>query len=105
MLFRSATDIEYLSRYLRWDVEEDLGRVLGDVLAHRLVGSMRGLRDWHRAAMGRAVEGLAEYWTEEAPLLATRLEVERFVQDVDTLRDAVERLQQRMELAEAGSLG
>ena len=31
---RLATEILALLRYLRWDVEEDLSRIFGDVIAH-----------------------------------------------------------------------
>jgi ubiquinone biosynthesis protein UbiJ len=41
--------------------------------------------------------GAAEYWTEESPLIASRVKVEDFVREVGELRDAVERLEKRIE--------
>ena len=38
----------------------------------------------------------AEYWTEERPLLAKPQQVSAFMQQVDTLRDDVARLEQRI---------
>jgi ubiquinone biosynthesis protein UbiJ len=45
----------------------------------------------------RASQGAAEYWTEESPLIASRVKVESFVREVSELRDAVERLEKRLE--------
>jgi ubiquinone biosynthesis protein UbiJ len=41
-------------------------------------------------------QSLAEYWTEERPLLARRQHVSAFMQQVDILRDDVARLEQRI---------
>ena len=92
-----AQEISYLARNLTWDVEEDLSRVVGDVAAHRVVGTARGAAHWGRDAALRMAQGAAEYWTEESPLIASRVKVEGFVRDVADLRDAVERLEKRIE--------
>ena len=92
-----AHEISYLARHLSWDVEEDLSRVVGDVAAHRIASGARGLRDWGREAALRTAQGAAEYWTEESPLIASRVKVEDFVREVAELRDAVERLGKRVE--------
>jgi ubiquinone biosynthesis protein UbiJ len=92
-----AQEISYLARNLSWDVEEDLSRVIGDVAAHRVVGTARGAAHWGRDAALRVAQGAAEYWTEESPLIASRVKVEGFVRDVADLREAVERLEKRIE--------
>jgi ubiquinone biosynthesis protein UbiJ len=92
-----AQEISYLVRNLTWDVEEDLSRAIGDVAAHRLVGAARGAAHWGREAGLRIAQGAAEYWTEESPLIASRVKVEGFVRDVAELRDAIERLEKRIE--------
>jgi ubiquinone biosynthesis protein UbiJ len=84
-------------RELRWDVEEDLSRVLGDIAAHRLVGAGIAFLAWQRKAAWNVAATAAEYWTEEQPLLATRSAVDRFVHDVDALRDTLERLEKRID--------
>jgi ubiquinone biosynthesis protein UbiJ len=91
-----AHEISYLARHLSWDVEEDLSRVVGDIAAHRIVSGARSLRDWGRDAALRTAQGAAEYWTEESPLIASRVKVEDFVGAVAELRDAVERLEKRI---------
>ena len=92
-----AQEISFLARHLTWDAEEDLSRVVGDIAAHRIVATARGFGRWGRDAAWRGAQGAAEYWTEEAPLIASRVKVESFMREVDELRDAVERLEKRVE--------
>jgi len=91
-----AADIQFLFRNLRWDIEGDLSRVFGDVAAHRLAESGRSFMAWQREAAVRLGENLSDYLQDEARLLARRAEVERFVREVNDLRDAVERLEKRI---------
>jgi ubiquinone biosynthesis protein UbiJ len=89
-------EIFYLSRNLRWDAAEDISRVTGDIAAERIV---RLAAAKHRQIRDTALslsQTLAEYWTEERPLLAKPEHVAGFVQQVDRLRDDVARLEQRL---------
>ncbi|HYC35889.1 MAG TPA: SCP2 sterol-binding domain-containing protein [Usitatibacter sp.] len=95
-----AQEIAYLARHLSWDVEEDLARIVGDIAAHRIVTAGRAMAHWSREAAMRTAQGAAEYWTEESPLIASRVKVEGFLGDVAELRDAVERLEKRIERLE-----
>lgn len=92
-----AHEISFLARHLTWDYEEDLSKAVGDIAAHRIAEAGRGFARWTRAAGLRTAQGAAEYWTEESPLIASRVKVEGFVRDVAELRDAVERLEKRIE--------
>jgi ubiquinone biosynthesis protein UbiJ len=98
-----AGEVAFLAQHLRWDAEEDLSKVVGDAAAHRLVSAARAATDWGRDASGRLAAGAAEYWTEEDPLIASRVKVEDFVAGVSELRDAVERLDKRIERLEQAS--
>jgi ubiquinone biosynthesis accessory factor UbiJ len=91
-----AADLAYIAEYLDWDAEEDLSRVVGDVASHRIVGLVRNADRWARTAWQNLGQSAQEYWTEEQPLVAKRLHVDRFVGEVDQLRDAVERLEKRV---------
>jgi len=92
-----ASTVQYLARHLTWDVEEDLSRIFGDVLAHGLATQGRAFAAWQRDAATRLAENLAEYWTEEQALLARTSDVENFCRDVDTLRDDLARMEKRIE--------
>jgi ubiquinone biosynthesis accessory factor UbiJ len=96
-----AQEVSFLARHLTWDVEEDLSKVVGDIAAHRLVSGARAFNRWGRDAALRTAQGAAEYWTEESPLIASRVKVEAFVRDVSDLRDAIERLEKRIDAAGA----
>ena len=92
-----ASAVDHLFRNLTWDFEEDLSKVFGDIIAHRLASSSNALAAWQREAVLRLAENLAEYWTEEQPLLARPADVESFCCKVDTLRDDVARLEKRIQ--------
>ena len=92
-----AHEVSFLARHLAWDYEEDLSKVIGDIAAHRVAAGARGLARWARETGMRTAQGAAEYWTEESPLIASRVKVEDFVREVSELRDAVERLGKRIE--------
>lgn len=91
-----AADVAHLFRHLRWDLEEDLSRVFGDVLAHRLAQGGAALARWPVQAASGIAQMWVEYAREEEPLFPKREEVARFLADVDTLRDDVERLEKRI---------
>ncbi|HTO47196.1 MAG TPA: SCP2 sterol-binding domain-containing protein [Burkholderiales bacterium] len=96
-----AAALQYLARHLRWEAEEDLSRVVGDVAAHRIAGAARELLAWQKDAGGRLGENVAEYLTEEAGLLAPPAALARFGREVADLVDALERLEKRLERIDA----
>jgi ubiquinone biosynthesis protein UbiJ len=91
-----AQAVEFVVRNARWDAEEDLARIFGDVAAHRIVDAGQGLVRLQARAVQSFSRNLADYLVEERGLIARRAEVESFVREVDTLRDDVERLSQRV---------
>ena len=94
-----AQTVRGLVRRVRIDPDERLARVVGDVPAHQLGRLVRGAALFGRDAARRLADMAAEYWQYEARALPTRAEVRAFVDDVDALRDAVERAAARFELA------
>jgi ubiquinone biosynthesis accessory factor UbiJ len=89
-------EIFYLSRNLRWDAAEDLSRVTGDIAAERIVQTLQSVHQQMRGSALNLSRAAAEYWTEERPLLAKPQQVSAFMQQVDSLRDDVARLEQRI---------
>jgi len=89
-------EIFFLSRNLRWDAAEDLSRVTGDIAAERIMQTVLSTG----AQIGNAVVNLsqaaAEYWTEERPLITKPEQISLFIRQVDTLRDDIARLEQRI---------
>ena len=95
-----AAEVMFLFRHLRWDAEEDLSRLMGDVAAHRVVGLARELAALHREAASRIAQGLVEYALEEKPLLVSRAGMQGFAGATARLRDDLERLEKRLERLE-----
>jgi ubiquinone biosynthesis protein UbiJ len=96
-----AREILYLAQNLRWDYEEDLSRVFGDVVAHRVGSAARAFAGWQRASADSFARQAGAYLTEEQPLIAARPLLDQFSHDVDALRDDVARLEKRIELLAA----
>jgi len=94
---RLAAEMLVLARHLRWDVEEDLSRVVGDVAAHRLADAGRAFAAWHLDAAQRLATAIADYVTEEKQILARRAHLDALGESVARLRDAIARLDKRVE--------
>ena len=94
--------VNQVARNLRWDVEEDLSRVFGDIAAHRMAEGGRALRRWGEQALENTGRSFAEYWTEEQPLIAAAPDLGEFYRAVDQLRDDAARLEKRIEELAAG---
>lgn len=89
-------EIFYLSRHLRWDAAEDISHYTGDIAAERLVHLAATGQQQIRDSALNLSQAFTEYWTEERPLVAKSNLINSFVQQVDTLRDDVARLEQRI---------
>lgn len=89
-------EIFFLFRNLRWDAAEDLSRVTGDVAAERIVQAAHDGKQQLQDAALNLSQATAEYLTEERPLLVKPAQLAAFVQQVDTLRDDIARLEQRV---------
>jgi ubiquinone biosynthesis protein UbiJ len=94
---RLAQEVLHLARHLRWDFEEDLARLIGDAPAHAMAQALRGIVSWQADAARRFGENLMEYALEEGRLLAPRAPFAEFSREVARLRDAIERLEKRLE--------
>lgn len=91
-----ADALGFVFRHLRWDAEEDLARIFGDMLAHRMVEGGRHALDEGRRTLERAGGNFAEYLTEEAPVLVPRTALPEFFHEIVELRDALGRLDKRV---------
>jgi ubiquinone biosynthesis protein UbiJ len=91
-----ATEVLFLVRHLRWDLEDDVAHWVGDALAHRLVRSAGGIAAWHRDAAVRIAAGLMDYAVEERQLLVRRAELTAVARELADLRDGLERLEVRL---------
>ena len=90
------TEIFFLSRNLNWDTAEDLSHITGDIVAERVVQTANHMQQQLLDTAMNLSRAAAEYFTEERPLVAKSPQVSTFIQQVDTLRDDISRLEQRI---------
>lgn len=95
-----ANTISKLSQNLRWEAEEDLSKLFGDVLAVRMVSGAKALMKSAQRTHQTVQENLAEYFLEENPMLVRPVAVQAFGAEVSKCRDDVERLMKRIEKLE-----
>src|SRR5690349_11188958 len=91
-----ANTISQLSKGLRWDAEHDIERFLGPIAATRLVGGARAAVSHATGASRRLAENVAEFLLEEKRVLLRPSTVDAFADDVNRLRDDVERSAKRI---------
>lgn len=90
-----AAALGELSRSLRWDVEEDLSRLTGDVIAHRIVGLATGAVQALREFGERAGAGFARQWSVEDPVLVARSELAEHSAMLSSLESRLASLERR----------
>ena len=95
-----ASLIQQLAGSLRWDAEEDLSRVVGDVLAHRIAGAGRALLAGSQDNAWRAARSLSDYWLYEQPLLSSRAAAQEFAQALQQVQTRTSLLERRLRALE-----
>jgi len=91
-----ATALAKLLSQIRWDYEDDLSKLVGDVPANKIGEFTRHSVSTVKESAVNLAEMLTEYWQEEKPMLAKKRHIEQFNTEVDTLRADVERLEKRL---------
>lgn len=90
-----ATELSFVLRHLRWDAEEDLSRLVGDIAAHRVVQGARHIAAWQKQAAANIAANLAEYLAHENRQLVTREEYGAFRESLARLNADLSRLEAR----------
>lgn len=91
-----ANTISQLSQTLKWEAEEDLSRLVGEVAARRLVSGAKSAVKTAQSTQQAVAENLAEYFLEENPMLVRPAQVTDFGREIVKLRDDLERLEKRI---------
>lgn len=90
-----ATALSFVLRGLRWDAEEDLSRLVGDIAARRLIDFSTSFVVFQREFSARASRNIAEYLSSEASLVARRGELDTFADAVTRLNGDISALELR----------
>jgi len=91
-----AQVVSDLARDLRWDIEDDLSRVVGDVAAVRLTSTARSAAAATKESAQRFMGNTAEYLSEESGMLVSRPAFEQWSARVADLQARLTGLEQRM---------
>ncbi|RPH44917.1 MAG: hypothetical protein EHM87_08500 [Burkholderiales bacterium] len=86
-----AAAVGEIAQHLRWDVEEDLSRVFGDRVAHRMGETAReGVRQADDLR-GRVETGVRQFLVQEDPQLVGREAMRTLTEAIDGLEAAIRR--------------
>lgn len=91
-----ASELAKVFTHMRWDYEDDLSKLVGDVPAYKVGQFGRQTVQSVKETGIHLAEMLAEYWQEENSLIAKKRHVEEFNAQVDTLRADVDRFEKRL---------
>lgn len=91
-----ARRLERIASRFAPDFEEAFARTFGDVLGVPLARALRDALAWSRASARGLARDTAEFLAEEGRDVVARAELERFLDDVDALRERADRLDARV---------
>ncbi|MBK1704801.1 SCP2 sterol-binding domain-containing protein [Halochromatium glycolicum] len=92
-----AQSLGELIKGLDIDWEEQLAKLVGDALAHRIGDQVRSASRWGGRSGQLLTTDLREYLIEEGRFLPSEPEMNAFLDGVDRLRDDVERIEARID--------
>ncbi|VVE28500.1 ubiquinone biosynthesis accessory factor UbiJ [Pandoraea anhela] len=95
-----ANTVSYLAQHLRWEIAEDLSKIIGDAAAHRVTETGKAAVAGARRTGGTLARSLADFLVEENPMLVARPRLDAMRSDIGTLRDDLARLEKRIEKLE-----
>ena len=88
--------VQNILRHFQFDWEEILSKGVGDIAAHQIGNTLRGLFDWSAYAIDAIARDSAEYVQEERRDVVGRYEMNQFNSKDDTIRMDIERIEQRI---------
>ncbi len=92
-----ASELAKVFANMRWDYEDDLSKIVGDVPANKIGEFGRKTAHTVKETTTNLTEMLSEYWQEEKPMIAKKRHVEEFNAQVDTLRADTARLEKKIQ--------
>lgn len=81
-----------LAQHLRWDPEEDLSKVVGDVAAHRVSSTAQQASQTLRDSGARLQDQASQFLTVEQGLLLDRVTFEAHKAEIEALRRRIDEL-------------
>lgn len=91
-----ATELAKVLANMRWDYEDDLSKLVGDIPANKIGAFTQKTTKSVKETSANLAEMLSEYWQEEKPMIAKKRHVEEFNSQVDTLSADVARFEKKL---------
>lgn len=88
--------LAFVFRNLKWDIEEDLSQVVGDIVARRVVRAGQAAVAWQQQAGRNLAANTAEYLSEESGVLVPAREMACLRSEIEALGAETARLEQRL---------
>jgi len=98
-----AQIIGKLAEHLRWEPEEDLAKLIGDAPASRVATLARAVHEQALRAGRNVLGSVTEYLLDENPQLVRHAELDSFNTELSRARDALARVEKRIERLEQKS--
>ncbi len=92
-----AAELAKVFANMRWDYEDDLSKVVGDIPANKIGEFSRKTVNAVKETTTNLAEMLSEYWQEEKPMIAKKRHIETFNEQVDTLRADTARFEKKLQ--------
>lgn len=98
-----AAAVGWLAANLRWEFEEDLSRLTGNIVAHNLANKLGVVGDAIKQTATKTEAMLMRGLAEDGAVLTTHAHFAGLAQPLRELRDGVARAEQRLALLEAAA--
>ncbi|PSB92330.1 ubiquinone biosynthesis accessory factor UbiJ [Candidatus Pandoraea novymonadis] len=95
-----ANTLFYLTKYLRWEIAEDLSEWVGDAAAYRITKLFRSILNDLSSKGKTTIRSFVDYLVEEEQLLITQASLRALSDEVARTRDDLARLEKRIEYLE-----
>lgn len=92
-----ATELSKILQQMRWDIEEDLSHLVGDITASKVGETTKKVLLATKKQTVNLADMLTEYWQEEKPMLTKKRHIEQFNQDVDSLKSDIARFEKKLQ--------
>ncbi len=92
-----AAELAKVLANMRWDYEDDLSKLIGDIPANKMGEFSRQTTKTIKDTTTNLAEMLSEYWQEETPMIAKKRHIEEFNAGVDNLRADVARFEKKLQ--------
>lgn len=91
-----ANELIAIGKHIRPGIEQNLGKIIGDIPAHRVVQAGNDIFQWHINLTRNVSEAMGEYWQEEQPLLVKSDAARKASEQIKVLQQDTDRLKARI---------